>query len=97
MIMSKFLELLERIPPLLIDGTLYVSASLFAFLVSQFGTDEAAKFLAPTTLFWTKVICGSLGNAALNLKMFRSTAFADYQAGKKNGNPTEPPKPPKDP
>jgi hypothetical protein len=92
----KFLDFISKIPPLAIDGTLYVSASLFAFLMTQFGTDEAAKFISPTVLFWLKIFVGSVGNAALNLKMFRSTSFADYQAKKNgNGHTIEPPIPSK--
>lgn len=82
--MTKLLDIIARVPPLLIDGALYVFTGFFAFLLTQFGTDEAAKYVAPPLLFWLKVGFGALANATLNLKMFRSTAFADYLANKKN-------------
>lgn len=85
----KFIDFIASVPALFIDGTLYVCAGLFAFLLTQFGTDEAAKYVQPVALFWMKIAIGSMANTALNLKMFRSTAFSEYQARKKATGDTE--------
>lgn len=71
------LKQLLTIPPVIIDGGLYAAVALFMFLGSQFGTDEAAKYVSPVTLFWLRTFIGSLSATALALKLFRSTSFAD--------------------
>jgi hypothetical protein len=76
----------SSIPPVFTDGVLYVMIALFGFLETQFGSDEAAKFFAPVTLWWIKLVVGSGSVSAVALKLFRSTSFADHQAKKANGD-----------
>lgn len=80
---------LLRIPPVVIDGTLYVSIAMFTALQSSFGSDEAAKFIALQTLFWLKTATGALLAAALSLKMFRSTSYGDHLKPKESTGNTE--------
>jgi hypothetical protein len=63
-----------------IDGVLYVCIAVFTFLQTQFGGDEAAKYITPVDLFWLKLVVGALAAGALALKLYRSTAFADNKA-----------------
>jgi hypothetical protein len=72
--------------PVFIDGATYVAIALFAALAAEFGTDEAAKYISPMALFWIRLACGTISASLLALKMFRSTAFAEAVAEKKNGN-----------
>ncbi len=78
----------NSIPAVFIDGTLYVSVGLFTFLVAGFSSDDAAKWISAHTLFWLKLSVGAVGNIALNLKMFRSTTFAEHQELKKKSGDT---------
>lgn len=71
--------------PVIFDGALAASIALFAFLNSQFGSDEAAKFVAPVYLFWLRTFAGGCGAVALALKLYRSTGFAEYRQAK-NGS-----------
>lgn len=71
------------IPPVVTDGFIIVMVQALTFLSVQFATDEAAKFISATTLFWTKVVVGELVSIFLAIKMYRSTAFAQHQDEKK--------------
>lgn len=72
------------VPPVFIDGILYVCVGIFVYLSTNFGSDEAAKYISPQVLYWLKLGIGACGNIALNIKMYRSTAFADHQKEKEN-------------
>lgn len=67
------------------DAILYTLIAVCGALTAAFGSDDAAKYVTPEHLFWLKTIFGSAGAGMLALKMYRSTAFADWQA-RKNGN-----------
>jgi hypothetical protein len=69
--------------PVFIDGTLYVLIAIFQYLQTEFGSDDAEKFLAPMALFYIKLVVGPIAAALLALKMFRSTSFADHKEEKK--------------
>lgn len=71
--------------PVVFDGLLYVAIAVFGYLNTTFGSDEAAKFLSPVSLFWTRTIVGAFAAGALGLKMYRSTTFAEYRQAK-NGS-----------
>lgn len=60
------------------DGIIYVLVQMLTVLSTQFGTDEAAKYIAPTELFWIKIVIGEVAAGCLAIKMFRSTTFADH-------------------
>lgn len=73
----------QGVSPAFVDGSLYVFVGLFAYLSTQFGSEEAAKYIGARALFFTKLIVGGFGSISLSLKLFRSTTFADHQADKK--------------
>lgn len=77
---------LQTIPPVFLDGSLYFLIAVFAFLQTSFGSDEAAKFVDATPLYWIRTVLGSFSAGLLAVKMFRSTAFAEHQQAKKDGN-----------
>ena len=70
------------VPPVIIDGALYVGIAFFGALTAGFGTDEAAKYVEPEKLFWIRLVCGPMGASFLALKMFRSTGYAHHQQEK---------------
>lgn len=72
------------IPGVFTDGFIVVMIQMLTFLSTSFGTDEAAKYISPVVLFWTKVAIGELASMFLAIKMFRSTAFAAHQQRKAN-------------
>ena len=67
------------IPTAYLDGALYCGIAFFGALAAGFGSDEAAKYVAPAMLFWLRTACGVSSATLLALKMFRSTAFADHK------------------
>lgn len=60
------------------DGIIYALIALFGALSASMGSDEAAKWLEPETLFWTRVLSNNATAVLLAVKMFRSTAYANY-------------------
>lgn len=78
----RFAKYLSQLPPVFVDGFLYVMVQTLTVLSTQFGTDEAAKYIEPTLLFWIKIVIGELAAGFLALKMFRSTTFAEHRASK---------------
>lgn len=70
------------VSPMFLDGLLYVLIAIFGAITACMSTDEAAKYLEPETLFWIRTTASVNSAGFLALKMFRSTSFADHQAGK---------------
>ncbi len=67
-----------------IDGALYVGIGFLTAIQGGFSTDDAAKYIAPATLWWVRTsVMGLLAGVAA-LKMFRSQAFSDYLKDKKD-------------
>lgn len=71
------------ISPVFIDGLTYVLIAFFGAVAAALSSDEAAKFITPTILFWSRTVCQAIGAALLALKMFRSTSFAEHVEQKK--------------
>ena len=71
------------VSPVFIDGLTYVMIALVGAIAAALSSDEAAKFIQPTMLFWGRTVCQSVGAALLALKMFRSTSFAEHIEEKK--------------
>ncbi len=65
--------------PVHLDGLIYVLIAFFGSWTALLGSDEAAKFISDTPLFWSRGTCTSLGAAMLALKMYRSTAYSDWR------------------
>lgn len=65
--------------PVSLDGWIYVVIAVAGALRISLGSDEAAKYVTAVELFWIKLIVDSVGAGFLALKMYRSTAFADYK------------------
>jgi hypothetical protein len=84
--LRKLSSYFATIPPVFIDGLLYVLIAWFIFNQTYFGGDEAAKYISPVVKFWLNWIIGSLATIAGALKAFRSTQYSDHQA-KKSGTP----------
>ena len=71
------------ISPVFLEGTLYVLIAVFSYFQTQLGSDEAAKYISPVMLFWSKFVVGSFLACWIAIKLFRSTSFADHQAKQK--------------
>lgn len=68
---------------------LYCLLALFGYLSGVFGSDEAAKYMRPSVLFWMKTTFGALAAITLSAKMFLSTTYAEWQHKRKsNGRDT---------
>jgi hypothetical protein len=59
------------------DGLIYVLIALFGATGAALGTDDAAKYIEPATLWYAKSICNAIAASLLALKMFRSTTYSD--------------------
>lgn len=69
---------------MILDGIIYATIALTAFLMTQWGSDEAGKFIDYYTLFWLKTVTGSVSATALSVKMFRSDTYSKWKE-KQNG------------
>lgn len=67
------------VPPVFIDGLLYILIAVLAFSQAYFGGDEAAKFISPAFKFWLNGILGMSLAAVGALKMFRSSTYAEHR------------------
>lgn len=78
---------------MLIDGIIYVCIGVLTFLTTQLGTDEAAKYIGPESLYYMRLSAGGVMSGFLALKMFRSETYSNWKRDKANGNgkhlPTE--------
>lgn len=70
---------------MILDAIVYVSIAVLTALNTQIGTDEAAKYIDPVTLFWVKIVAGCSTAGFLALKMFRSETFSKWKQ-ERNGN-----------
>ncbi len=61
-----------------IDGTTYVLLAAVTALAAAMGSDEAAKWLEPKTLFWVRTWCTVASGSLLAIKLFRSTSYANH-------------------
>lgn len=78
----------SRISPAFLDGSTYVLLGITGFLLVYLGTDEAAKYVAPGTLFWLICVIGAMNAGLLALKMFRNTGYAKHVADQKQKDET---------
>jgi hypothetical protein len=65
---------------------IYCAIAFFTALNASFSTDEAAKYISPTVLFWLRTTCSSLTGTLLAAKLFLSTSYADWQAKRRAGS-----------
>jgi len=65
-----------KLRPVHIDGAIFVAIAVFGAGASALGSDDAAKYIAPATLWYVKNICTAIAAGLLSLKMFRSTAYS---------------------
>lgn len=72
----------SNIPPVFIDGFIYVCIQMLTVLSTQIGSDEAAKWISPAALFWIKITVGELAAGFLAIKMYRSTSYAEHREQK---------------
>lgn len=71
--------------PVTFDGYIYLVIAVASACAASFGSDDAAKYIYPITLWWLKNFFIWIGAGALALKMYRSTTFADYKTAQ-NGS-----------
>lgn len=80
--LARLANYFATIPPVFIDGVLYLLIALFGAFQTFFSSEEAYKYVNPAVLFWLKCVFGSLLAGVSALKMFRSTSYADHQTTK---------------
>jgi uncharacterized membrane protein len=81
----------QGVSPAFVDGALYVAIAFVGAIAAAMSSDEAAKFISATVLFWARTFFQSVAAALLALKMFRSTSFAEHVEQKKKNGDTAPP------
>ncbi len=87
---TNFIDSLKgllTVPPVIIDGNLYVWLAVMQAMQLGFGSDEASKFYEPSTIFHVRLGINCISAGLLALKMYRSTAYADQKAEKEKANP----------
>ena len=85
----SYFNRLPPIPSTYIDGCLYVFIAFFGAVATLLGSDEAAKWIPPAALFWSRGVCSVCAAVALAIKMYRSTGFADHKAAVKQQGDTQ--------
>ena len=60
-----------------IDGAIYVAIAFCGSVAANLSSDDAAKYIDATILWWSKNSFVAVSSALLALKMYRSTQFAD--------------------
>lgn len=76
-----------QVPPVFLDGLLYMLIAVFGAVQGYLSLDDSAKWVDPQILFWLKGVVIVCLTSVTAIKMFRSTAFAEHQR-KKNGDTT---------
>lgn len=94
---------LLAVPPVVIDGALYVFIAVFGAIQAILTSDECYKYMNPYAIFYAKAFAGVGLAAAGALKMFRSNTYSEHLAAKEKDRQaselsrtsaqTEPPKP----
>lgn len=72
----------SSLPPVFIDGLLYVLVGAGMAFAAILSGDDAAKHISPQVLFWAKAMTNVANASTISLKMFRSTIFAEHQKAK---------------
>lgn len=65
-------------PTALMDLWIFVGIGSLTVLQTQFGTDDAGRYIPLVILFWLKTANSSVLGGLLAAKMYRSTGFADH-------------------
>lgn len=60
-----------------LNFALYLFIASGTAFAAGIGTDEAAKYLSPETLFWLRLAVGVVVTTATAAKAFTSTSFSD--------------------
>ena len=68
-----------------IDGALYVGIGFLTAIQGGFSTDDAAKYIEPSLLWWLRTLVMAALASVAALKMFRSQSYSDYVKAK-NGH-----------
>jgi hypothetical protein len=87
----KLAAYFEGVSPVFVDGLLYVLIAIVGATSAVLTSDDAAKYISPTLLFWLKSFFQLFGAGLLAMKMFRSTSFAEHVEKKKRNGDTAPP------
>jgi len=66
-----------KLLPVHVDGLLYTAIGFLTAFLAAMETDAAVKMMDPFTHFWLVTIAECLNGAALSLKMYRSTSYAN--------------------
>lgn len=92
----RLVKLLTAIPPVWIDGgigfgiaVLTAMASGLSQIILNFSSDETAKFITPTNMFWIKfgiaifaLFTGAITAGLISIRDYRSKNFAEHMAKK---------------
>lgn len=77
---------------MIMSFSLYLIIALSGAVAVFLGTDEAAKYIEPETLFWARGLNGVLLATVTTLKGYTSEAFANWRAGRATDKQQEPTK-----
>ncbi len=69
----------KTIPPIFIDGSIYVMLAVTSANALMMSSDNAFKYISAEVLFYMTWGNAIVDGALLALKLFRSTAFADHK------------------
>lgn len=70
---------MTSLKPCHIDGIIFCCIAFFGSMAASLSTDDAAKYIGASTLWYEKNISTAIGATCLALKMYRSTTYAKYR------------------
>jgi hypothetical protein len=79
----------------MLDCALYIGIAVLSFAIGHFSSDDAAKYIAPSELFWLKGGFGAAAALVLAWKMYRSNPAREQAL--KDADDAKRPEPPKQP
>lgn len=71
---------LAGVPPVFLDGALWVVIAMGQAAQGELGSEAAFKYVDPNLLYWAKFSVNILTQGATGLKMFRSTSYGKHLA-----------------
>lgn len=76
---TKHISGLMQIPPVFTDGFLAMISAFCAAVLTYLSEKEAYEYVAPTALFWIKIVLGSSSAMISTLIAFRSKVYTQHQ------------------
>ena len=76
----EYFKSMAEVPPMFIDGLLFVMMAFLTAIAMRLASDDAAKYIEPKTLWWLVTWLGASIQGLQAFKMYRSEGYARHRA-----------------